>query len=401
MAWGNYAYWGAAHGAIRRALDSGKAFFRLERGRKRNMVCVTAARAKRFSLVGLAAALGWFVRADAARAGEGGASPAMLAKFNFLEGEKAEKGSQYPKSVEFFEKALAVGKDWPTPEMRLSYARALLRIERNRDALREADAYLKDPKRSGRMDGEAERIRTEAASEKPSMSAQVESVYLDLGEGVTMKLNRIPAGNFVMGSPQTEQGRGKDEVQHLATISKPYYLGVYEVTQLQYMAVTGANPSSFAGLNNPVESVSWNDAAGFCDKLSAITGRNARLPTEAEWEYACRAGTATAYGTGDSLGPDQANYDRSGRGRTMPVGSFPANALGLFDMHGNVWEWCADWYGTYPEEAVKDPKGPESGLSRVLRGGSWRSGADGCRSAKRLRGDPGDRYGVGFRVALD
>ena len=191
------------------------------------------------------------------------------------------------------------------------------------------------------------------------------------------------------------------------TIGKPFYLGIHQVTQHQYFAVMGASPSrfsdsNFSNANHPVENVSWNDAREFCDRLSKKTGKKARLPTEAEWEYACRAGTTTAFNTGDNLRPDQANFNESGKTQTVPVGSYPANALGLFDMHGNVWEWCSDWYGNYPEGAAIDPKGPERGSSRVLRGGSWNDSPVICRSAHRFWDVPIHRDNlIGCRLALD
>jgi len=215
-----------------------------------------------------------------------------------------------------------------------------------------------------------------------------------------------------MGSPATEEGRSNDEgPQREVTLRKPLYIGICEVTQAQYEAVTGKNPSSFKGNTLPVEQVSWEDAVAFCKALSRKTGKAVRLPTEAEWEYACRAGTTTPFHTGATISTDEANYDGDyttyGRGhkgvdrqKTLPVGSFAPNAFGLYDMHGNVWEWCDDWYGSYASAKVVDPPGPTSGAGRVLRGGSWYDDPLVCRSAYRLR-DPGIRAsGVGFRVAL-
>jgi len=230
-----------------------------------------------------------------------------------------------------------------------------------------------------------------------------EGVTLDLGEGVTLRLNRIPAGEFIMGSPPNEQGRRNVENQRPVTVSKPFYMGIHPVTQEQYQAVMGANPSNFKegpdAKRRPVEQVSWNDAMEFCRRLSERTGRSVRLPTEAEWEYACRAGTATASSFGDTLQPDQANFGQRHNG-TTPVGTFPANAWGLFDMLGNVWEWCADWSGPLSGGPVTDPKGPETGASRILRGGSWLDGAG--RSADRIGRNPYTiRLTLGFRVALD
>jgi formylglycine-generating enzyme required for sulfatase activity len=221
------------------------------------------------------------------------------------------------------------------------------------------------------------------------------SLTLDLGKGVLMKLVRIRPGKFMMGE-------GND--QHEVTISKPFYVGVTEVTQAQYEAVMGTNPSKFKGATNPVETVSWNDATEFCKKLSEKTRQAVRLPTEAEWEYACRAGIKTGFSFGDAddgLG-DYAWYNANSGGTTHPVAKKKPNAWGLYDMHGNVWEWCADWCGDYPKGAVTDPQGPASGSYRVLRGGAWITDPDICRSALR-RNDisPGGRYfDFGFRVVV-
>jgi formylglycine-generating enzyme required for sulfatase activity len=226
---------------------------------------------------------------------------------------------------------------------------------------------------------------------------------------IGMKLARIPKGAFMMGSPESEEGRYSDEgPQHSVTISKDYYLGAYEVTQEQYQRIMGENPSEFKGTNNPVETVSWEDAVAFCKKLSELpeekaAGRVYRLPTEAEWEYACRAGSTTRFGFGDSdsqLG-SYAWFDENSARTTHPVGEKTSNAWGLYDMHGNVWEWCADWKGDYSTSAVTDPAGPATGSYRVFRGASWRDGAAYCRSAIRNRYVPSYRYPFdGFRVAL-
>jgi len=219
---------------------------------------------------------------------------------------------------------------------------------------------------------------------------------LDLGGGVTMELVLIRPGKFTTGAG--EYGR---EV----TISKPFYMGVTEVTQAQYQAIMGPNPSEFKGATNPVEMVSWNDAAEFCKKLSEKTRQPVRLPTEAEWEYACRAGTRTAYSFGDdasALG-EYAWHGGNSEGKPHPVGQKKPNAWGLYDMHGNVWEWCADWYGGYPKGPATDPSGPASGGARVLRGGSWYRGGSGafrcaCRGGYGGPAHRGDRGG--FRCAI-
>ena len=227
---------------------------------------------------------------------------------------------------------------------------------------------------------------------------------LDLGGGVTMKMVLIPAGHFLMGSPDSEQGHIKEEgPQHEVTLSRPFYLGVTEVTQAQFQAVMGTNRSEFKGATNPVEMVSWYDATEFCKKLSEETGQAVRLPTEAELEYACRAGTATAFSFGDAdsaLG-DYAWYSANSGDRPHPFGQKKPNAWGLYDMHGNLWEWCADWYGEYPKGAVTDPQGPASGKVRVLRCGGYFFNPKGCRSASRYFYLPDDRgTNFGFRVVV-
>jgi len=190
---------------------------------------------------------------------------------------------------------------------------------------------------------------------------------------------------------------------HDVTLTKPLYMGKYEVTQEQYAAVMGANPSNFKGANLPVETVSWDEATEFCKKLSEKTGQTVRLPTEAEWEFACRAGTSTTYNTGDSDGDlDRAAwYGANSKGTTHPVCQKAANAWGLHDMHGNVWEWCQDWYEAYRAEAAVDPQGPPQGQIRVLRGGSWLNFPRFCRSAYRYWISPGARFiSLGFRVVV-
>ena len=238
------------------------------------------------------------------------------------------------------------------------------------------------------------------ASAAPTTSAAVsgpatqpaKELALDLGGGVTMKLALLAAGKFMMGE-------GKD--RHEVTLSKPFYMGVTEVTQAQYEAVMGTNPSHFKGATNPVEMVSWNDAAEFCKKLSEKTRQAVRLPTEAEWEYACRAGTTTqfCFGDDDSALGDYAWYEVNSGDTTHPVGQKKPNAWGLYDMHGNVWEWCADWYDDYPKAPVTDPQGPPSGTYRVLRAGAWVSLPSSCRSANRNFYAPIARTNYyGFRV---
>jgi formylglycine-generating enzyme required for sulfatase activity len=226
---------------------------------------------------------------------------------------------------------------------------------------------------------------------------------LGLGNGVKLELVLIPAGKFLMGSPEAEKDRAEDETQHSVTLTEPYHLGRFEVTQEQYEQVMGVNPSRFKGRDLPVENVSWRDAQDFCKKVSEKTGLTVRLPTEAEWECACRAGTRTTYYTGDTdADRDRAAwYYKNSGNTTHPVGQKTPNAWGVHDMHGNVWEWCQDFYGRYKAEAVVDPQGLPEPAGRVLRGGSWVGNPGYCRSASRFWVDPGCREkAIGFRVAV-
>ncbi|MEJ2703804.1 MAG: formylglycine-generating enzyme family protein, partial [Sedimentisphaerales bacterium] len=242
---------------------------------------------------------------------------------------------------------------------------------------------------------------------------------------VGMKMVHVPAGKFMMGSRDSADDVGAkggdagrryadEHPQHLVSIARGFYIGATEVTQAQWRAVMGSNPSTFEGDDLPVEGVSWNDAVEFCEKLSRKEGKTYRLPTEAEWEYACRAGTRTPFHTGETITTDQANYDGHGvygngrkgeyRRTTTRVGSFAPNAFGLYDMHGNVAEWCSDRYSEQYGAARPsvDPKGPAKGRSRVFRGGSWNDFPSPCRSANR-DGDWPDvrKYVIGFRVVTE
>ena len=226
----------------------------------------------------------------------------------------------------------------------------------------------------------------------------------------------IKPGTFVMGSPDSEVDRHTNEgPQTVVTLAKGFWMGHHEVTQAEYQTVIGSNPSWFTGdLNRPVEGVSWNDATNYCRLLTAgertagrlPAGWGYRLPTEAEWEYACRAWTTTRFSYGDDQGYTNLTnyawyYDNSGS-TVHPVGQKLANPWGLVDMHGNVSEWCQDWHGAYPGESVTDPQGPGTGLNRVIRGlGGWFGPAVYCRSASRGGSDPpGRTSGIGFRVVL-
>ncbi|NEP43493.1 MAG: formylglycine-generating enzyme family protein, partial [Okeania sp. SIO2H7] len=225
---------------------------------------------------------------------------------------------------------------------------------------------------------------------------QAEVFAESLGGGVTLEMVYIPGGSFIMGSPENEEGRYNSESpQHRVNVPA-FFMGKYPVTQKQYQAVMGNNPSYFKGANRPVEQVSWNDATAFCQQLSQRTGKIYCLPSEAQWEYACRAGTTTPFYFGETVTTNLVNYDGnysygSGpkgvyREQTTDVGSFPPNAFGLYDMHGNVWEWCEDiWHDDYngaPTDGSFWQSGGDSSY-RMLRGGSWYYLPEYCRCAVR------------------
>ncbi|MGA2502403.1 MAG: formylglycine-generating enzyme family protein [Tepidisphaeraceae bacterium] len=233
---------------------------------------------------------------------------------------------------------------------------------------------------------------------------------VDLGNGVMVRLVLIPAGRFVMGSPYSELGHNlggfADETRHEVTITRPYYLGKYELTQEQWQAVMGDNPSESKGAGYPVEGVGWVDADAFCKKAASKLGLPIRLPTEAEWEFACRAGTAKAFGESDEVEALNAAgwYGNNSGARLHRVGEKAPNRWGLYDMRGNVWEWCQDWVAPFSDAPVTDPQGPAQNEyeDRVLRGGCWRNPPGFCRSAARDFDGVEDRSGfVGFRVAVD
>jgi len=211
----------------------------------------------------------------------------------------------------------------------------------------------------------------------------------------------IRPGEFMMGSARGEPGREPGEgPQHQVRITKGFFIGAHEVTQEEYARVMGKSPSKHPGAQNPVERVSWTDAVEFCARLSK-EGCTYRLPTEAEWEYACRAGSTTAYCCGDDVGELEkyAWYESDSGEQTHEVGLKQPNAWGLYDVHGNVWEWCQDWYGDYERGPVENPVGPASGTYRVVRGGSWFDYPVPLRSASRGRDSPSNHPDDhGFRV---
>jgi formylglycine-generating enzyme required for sulfatase activity len=287
-------------------------------------------------------------------------------------------------------------------------------------------------KENGRVDHTKDK-KGPVAGERPDEQKEARGMGASFTNEFGMKLVRIPPGTFKMGSPRGEANRIDDEEQHSVEITQEFWLGVHEVTQKQYAAIMGKNPSWFSkdgsgkdkvmGMNTddfPVENVSWDDAVEFCKKLSERdtkkpAGWMYRLPREAEWEYSCRGGAPSyqVFHFGNSLSGKEANFGSNNPhggaaktdplNRTCKVGSYAANRFGLHDMHGNVWEWCLDWYGAdyYAKSPAKDPAGPPEGSDRVDRGGSWGSFGSRCRSASRRGITPGYRdYYLGFRVAL-
>jgi len=232
--------------------------------------------------------------------------------------------------------------------------------------------------------------------------------------GVELRMSFIPPGSFLMGSPETEEEHEEDEALHRVKLTRGFWLGQSAVTQAQWWAVMGTDPSDFKGDELPVEQVSWDDTQAFCTRVRELTGVEARLPTEAEWEYAARGGTTTPFHWGGELNGTEANCNgdypcgTEAKGlyleTTAAVGSYAGvspHPWGLVDVIGNVWEWCGDWYKSYPTGEAVDPMGPEDGSARVHRGGSWGFYARGCRSACRSRLAPGSRVSdVGFRLAV-
>ncbi|MHC4662850.1 MAG: SUMF1/EgtB/PvdO family nonheme iron enzyme [Planctomycetota bacterium] len=262
--------------------------------------------------------------------------------------------------------------------------------------------------------GEPEVPEKETEKEKPEPPEKEKPApSKELTNSVGMKFVLVPAGRFNMGSPGTEAGRGTDENAHSVKITAAFYMQAAEVTQAQWKAVMGENPSESQGDDLPVENVSWHDAQTFIRKLSEKEGKDYRLPTEAEWEYACRASSSSPFYFGEAVTTDQVNYNGekpygpAGQGdnreKPTPAGSLGKNKWGLSDMHGNVWEWCADWYEKdyYKNSPAEDPQGPGGGKFRVARGGSFFTGGRECRSAKRRFCVPKHKTrDIGFRVCL-
>jgi formylglycine-generating enzyme required for sulfatase activity len=349
---------------------------------------------------------------------------------------------------------LALGADDSADDEQIALLSTLRRrgwLRSRRPSVLEADEARRAEERQAREAKEAaERAERESRAvaerrreaESSGLLVHPAPKEVTLASGVTLRFVCIAPGEFVMGSSESEIAASHERPQHKVRLTKPFAMGVTEVTQAQWEAVMGSNPSFFKGPTLPVEHVSWLDAVEYCNRLTVWVNQNGgpfrkphyaidgesvtagvgtgfRLPTEAEWEYACRAGSRSPYSFGSTISPDQANYNGSKkllwvlkvgvyRRMTTPVGSFPANAWGLHDMHGNLYEWCWDWYGekeysTRSSSSVtEDPPGPVIGEARVARGGSWGSDPWLLRSAVRIWIAPSDRGSdVGFRLCLD
>ena len=240
---------------------------------------------------------------------------------------------------------------------------------------------------------------------QPSMGSLFSDVLTITAGGVSFDVVRVKAGTFVMGCTDEMEGDcyGDENPSHSVTISQDYYIGKFEVTQDLFEAVMGYNPSKWQAPNLPVENVRWDEAQEFCNKLSRMTGRRFALPTEAQWEYAARGGKKTVgykYSGGSYIWDVAWYIDNSNR-QTHPVGRLRPNELGLYDMSGNVWEWCQDWYGDYSSSSQRDPQGPDSGSIHVLRGGGWDLDTKSIRVANRghFASDFDSGY-YGFRIVM-
>ena len=301
-------------------------------------------------------------------------------------------------------------------QRRLLLAAEAREAQERAKAKAEADKHAKAKAEADERYRQAEEARQKAEAEErenPGLAAEAKMASMlgisrpfesgARGQAGGLVVRWIPAGWYRMGSLGGEEGRNPDEVEHEVVLTRGFFMAETECTQAQWQAVMGSNPSEFKGANRPVDDVSWNEAVEYCRKLTTQQrtdgvlqdGWEWRLPTEGEWEYAARAGTmGRRYGELDAIGW----YDGNSASQTHPVSQKAANAWGLYDMLGNVWEWCSDWSGDYPTGSVTDPMGPSSGSNRVFRGGGWYNGARFARSAFRLGFVPGDRYFfLGFR----
>jgi len=324
-----------------------------------------------------------------------------------LEGAACPQDPTPPASVEF----ATVGRiPTPVPEVEVSVPQSAPGA-----SPASASASPQEAQSSPAEPGGADAPRTPPAPEPLAATAPTGELYPPLTNSLGMSFVSIPAAAFIMGSPEDEPGRNPDEIPHEVTISRAFYLQTTPVTQGQWRALMDDNPSIFSdgGDDCPVEGVSWNDCQEFIQRLNARGEGTYRLPKEAEWEYACRAGSPTAFANGEItqlLGEPDPNLDamgwycgNSGR-RTHPVGQKAPNRWGLYDMHGNVSEWCQDWYGPYPETPQVDPAGPPKGMERIFRSGSLFGNALTCRSAYRAKWPPQSRSKfqvLGFRLVRE
>ncbi|PIE01613.1 MAG: hypothetical protein CSA81_11240 [Acidobacteria bacterium] len=275
------------------------------------------------------------------------------------------------------------------------------------DTLTSHQSYVKEQGTKGayyrKAKAKPKDLRAESRNQQSELQAGSRKSFTILGTSVRLNMRWIPSGSFTMGSPKSEGGDSDEKSQHRVTLSKGFWMLETEVTQEMWEALMGTNPSYFKGAKRPVERVSWYDAKKFIEELNNKGIGTYRLPTEAEWEYACRAGSSSAYCYGDreSRLKDYAWYGEDSGTGTHEVGGKQSNDWGLYDMHGNVWEWCEDWYKKdYPVSPQTDPRGPASGEDRVNRGSSYWGPARVCRSANRNWFTPDDRYGnLGFRLA--
>ena len=242
------------------------------------------------------------------------------------------------------------------------------------------------------------------SSGSPSVASGSNAISIPVKDGISIEMVKVEAGTFMMGAtPEMEKPNSDEKPLHQVTLTNDYYMGKYEVPQALWEAVMGSNPSAYKGDNLPVEMVSWNDCQEFISKLNSLTGRKFRLPTEAEWEYAARGGKKSRgyQYSGNSNITDVAWYDGNSGSKPHPVGTKQANELGIYDMSGNVYEWCSDWYGSYSSSSQTNPTGADSGSFRVFRGGGWGIYARGCRLSYRYIFTPDDRRSyLGLRLAL-
>ena len=242
------------------------------------------------------------------------------------------------------------------------------------------------------------------SSGSSSMASGSNTISISVKDGISIEMVKVEAGTFMMGAtPEMEKPNSDEKPLHQVTLINDYYMGKYEVTQALWEAVMGSNPSKYKGDNLPVEKVSWNDCQEFISKLNSLTGRKFRLPTEAEWEYAARGGKKRRgyQYSGSSNITDVAWYDGNSGSKPHPVGTKQANELGIYDMSGNVYEWCLDWYGSYSSSSQTNPTGADSGSNRVYRGGSWYDYAWSCRLSNRYFNTPDFRIDdLGLRLAL-